>query len=256
MACAGFNWNYLNRDNLINFGDKAGTTLKNTHYNRKELYEGRAHAGFTILELILSLSLTSLLLGLLSTGIFTVANDWTKTSDSLDDSLDETIAILQIERALHGAFPHSYLDEDTLSRLIFFYGEDDELSWVSTVSPQRDKGLMAWQLYSIDDEGVYLKLVPAFSDNPYERLEEAEPRLLLANYTAEFRYLYEEFEDAKEWRDDWIGYEFQSLPLAVHILLTPIDDGDGQFGDLELVARILNFEHRNIRPTAFEGRGL
>ena len=97
--------------------------------------------GFTLIEVILALGLTSLILGLLSTGVFLVADDWNRNSDVLDQSLDEALAILQIDRALHGAFPHSFTNEETLSRQLFFTGEEDYLSWVSTVSPQRSAGL-------------------------------------------------------------------------------------------------------------------
>ena len=59
--------------------------------------------GFTLIEVILALGLTSLILGLLSTGVFVVADDWNRDADVLDQSLDEALAILQIDRALHGA---------------------------------------------------------------------------------------------------------------------------------------------------------
>ena len=93
----------------------------------------RSTAGFTLIEVILALGLTALLLGLLRTGVFIVAGDWNRNSDVLDQSLDEALAILQIDRALHGAFPHSFTNEETLSRQVFFSGDEDYLSWVSTV---------------------------------------------------------------------------------------------------------------------------
>ena len=103
-------------------------------------------SGFTLIEVILALSLTALILGLLSTSVFIVAEDWNRNSDVLDASLDEALAILQIDRALHGAFPHSFTNPETLSRQIYFVGEDDYLSWVSSVSPQRMPGLTTWEM--------------------------------------------------------------------------------------------------------------
>src|SRR6056300_2018034 len=139
-------------------------------------------SGFTLVEVILALALTTLLLGLLSSGVFIVAGDWNRNADVLDESLDEALAVLQIERALHGAFPHSYTNMETLSRQLFFSGESDYLGWVSTVSPQRTPGLTAWELFYVEDEGVYLTLVPAFSDDPSLRLQEAEPMLIFPDY--------------------------------------------------------------------------
>lgn len=213
----------------------------------------RSQQGFTLIEVILSLALTAMLLGLLSTGMYTVMNDWENDTSALDASLDETVAILQLERALQGAFAHSYRNDETLARYVYFNGEDETLSWVSTVSPQRSGGLTAWQLESVDDEGVYLRLAPAMSDNPQSRLEETEPVLLLENYTARFSFLYEELDFSKRWREDWPGEELHMLPLAVHVLLTPLDSARRN-EPLNIIARVRANQHRSLRP-AFTPEG-
>ena len=209
--------------------------------------------GFTLIEVILALGLTSLILGLLSTGVFLVADDWNRNSDVFDQSLDEALAILQIDRSLHGAFPHSFTNEETLSRQLFFTGEEDYLSWVSTVSPQRSAGLTTWELYSVAEEGTYLTLVPAYSDNPRSRLDEAEPTLLFPGYEVEFSYLYEELDENKAWIEEWEAQELLSLPLAVYARFTPVDDEKEL---LEIVARIRNNQHRSIQPNDLEIRDL
>ena len=209
--------------------------------------------GFTLVEIILSLGLTALLLGLLSSGVYIVADDWNRNSDVLDKSLDQALAVLQIDRALHGAFPHSYTNFDTLAREIYFHGEDDYLSFVSAVSPQRSPGLTVWEMYSVADEGVYLSLVPAFSDNPTERLSESEPILVLENYTAEFSYLYQDLNENRLWMDEWFGEEELSLPLAVYVRFIPERDYEDMNEELEIVARIKNNQHRSIRPTTNNG---
>ena len=212
--------------------------------------------GFTLVEIILSLGLTALLLGLLSSGVYIVAEDWNRNSDVLDESLDQALVVLQVDRALHGAFPHSYTNFDTLGREIYFHGEDDYLSFVSTVSPQRNPGLTVWEMYSVEDEGVYLSLVPAFSDNPTERLSESEPTLILEHYSIEFSYLYQDLNESKVWTDEWFGNEQLSLPLAIYVRFIPQDDYEDVNEELELVAAIKANLHRSIRPTTNIGVGL
>ena len=207
------------------------------------------NSGFTLIEVVLAIGLTTLLLGLLSTSVFIVAGDWNRNSNSLDESLDLSLALLQVDRSLHGAFPHSYTNEETLNREIYFTGENDSLSWVSTVSPQRSSGLTAWELFAVTGEGVYLKLAPAFSDNPSLRLNESNPVLLFPRYDLELSYLYEELDQNKVWTDRWEAQDLLSLPLAVYARLVPNIDINDEF---EIIARIRNSEHRSIRPNELE----
>jgi len=211
------------------------------------------NSGFTLVEVMLALTLTTLLLGLLSSGVFIVADDWNRNADALDESLDQALAVLQIDRALHGAFPHSYTDLETLSRQLFFSGGSDYLGWVSTVSPQRTPGLTAWELFNVEDEGVYLTLVPAFSDDPSLRLREAEPILLLSGYHIEFSYLYEELDENRLWSEGWDAEELLSLPLAVYVRLEPYDEDEEV---LEVLARVRNNLHRSIQPNTAGQRAL
>jgi general secretion pathway protein J len=236
----GCNWNYQ------------GNGIVDTRHGKIRPFMSHSAQGFTLVEVILALALTATLLGLLSTGVYVVGRDWNSNADRLDRNLDEALSILQIDRALHGAFPHGFIDPETSTRYVYFVGEDDYLSWVSTVSPQRQPGLMAWELFS-DDQGVHLSLAPAYSDSPGERLERAEPQLILPGYEAGFSFLYQELDESRQWRDDWLGEEMQSLPLAVHVRFTPLDDQSGTLQELEVVARIASNQHRNLRPSLFQG---
>lgn len=199
-----------------------------------------------------ALALTALLLTLLSTGMYVVARDWNDESDRLDTALDESLAILQLERALLAAFPHSFNSIETLLREIYFEGEDDRLRWVSTVSPQRTPGLTAWSLEGITGEGVGVRIAPAFSDDPSARLDAAEVRLLLPNYDLEISYLREPNALTREWTDEWFGSEQAALPLAVRILFRATER---ERSDYEIVAPIKAWRHRSIMPLSL-GAGL
>ncbi len=210
------------------------------------MYANKRRAnGFTLIEIIFALSLTTLLLGLLSTGVYIVAEDWNRNADVLDATLDEALAVLQVDRALHGALAHSYTNLQTLSRQLFFVGEEDELSFVSTVSPQREPGLTAWRLSNVRDEGVYVTLAPAFADNPQQRLDNSEGSLLLPDYSVSFAYLYESSLNVREWSDEWSGEELLQLPFAVYVRFEPFSDEQEL---LEVIAPIRAYQHRQITP--------
>jgi len=184
--------------------------------------------------------------------MYVVARDWNDESDRLDTALDESLVILQLERALLAAFPHSFNSIETLLREIYFEGEDDRLRWVSTVSPQRTPGLTAWSLEGITGEGVGVRIAPAFSDDPSARLDAAEVRLLLPNYDLEISYLREPNALTREWTDDWFGSEQAALPLAVRILFRATER---ERSDYEIVAPIKAWRHRSIMPLSL-GAGL
>jgi general secretion pathway protein J len=205
--------------------------------------------GFTLLEIVIAMTLTAMLLGMLSAGLYSVVNDWKRETSSLDSGLDQALSVLQLDRALQAAFPHTYVDPERLARFVYFEGEEDRVRFVSTVSPQRESAMMAWQLTSSRDDGVQLTLTPAFSDNPNARLDELTPVALLPHYTAELRYLVQKNSDTKEWLDKWDGSERQSLPIAVHIKFTPIDSNSKDKEQvLEIVAPIRGWRNPEIEP--------
>ena len=212
----------------------------------------KTQQGFTLIEVLLALALTALLLTLLSTGMYVVARDWNDNTERLDARLDESLAILQIERALIAAFPHSFNSTETLLREVYFDGEDDRLRWVSTVSPQRLAGLTAWSIDAVSGEGIGVQTAPAFSDDPGARLDNVETRIILPGYDLEISYLREPNALTREWTDEWLGNEQGALPLAVHILFRATG-AEGR--DYDLIAPIKAWRHRSIMPNSL-GAGL
>ena len=203
--------------------------------------------GFTLVEVLLSLSLTTLLLSLLSGGMFIASGEWSRSSENLGLQIDQNLSLLQFERALRGAFPHSYANSESLAREIFFSGESDSISWVSTVSPQREPGLTAWRLYNDSSLGIMLQLAPAFSDNPQLRLDEAEPTIVLPNYRLQVRYLTPAGDRQMEWSTVWYGSELMSLPSAVHLEVTPANSRANR-GRAELLTSLRSNNHRSLQP--------
>jgi len=206
------------------------------------------NAGFTLLELLIALALSALLLLTLAIGVNLVLKDWERTDSYLDERLDKTLILLQIERALSSAFPHIYRDTKENKTYVFFEGKEDQVKWVSTVSPNRKYGLTAWQLLPSEEEkGLEIRTVPAFTDDPSERLDETENKtLVFENYRVYFEYLYVEPKknDEGEWFDEWSAEETQGLPQAVRMRLEKEDEPKRYF---EIIAPIFANEHARIR---------
>ncbi|HEW97343.1 MAG: hypothetical protein DRR16_21460 [Candidatus Parabeggiatoa sp. nov. 3] len=207
--------------------------------------------GFTLLELLIALTLSTLVMLTLAIGMNIVFKEWNRSSNRLDDSLKKVLVLLQIERALEGAFPHTYKDSDENKHYIFFEGEEEQLTWVSTVSPGRQAGLTAWQLLPDEKEkGVQIRIVPAFASDPTERLEEnATMVTALEGYQATFEYLYvdDKIEEDTKWVKEWSAKKLQALPHAIRVRLENDIEGEDS---LEIVATIMAHHHQEpkFRP--------
>lgn len=205
----------------------------------------KSYTGFTLLELLIALTLSTLVMLMLTLGMHTVLQEWSRSSNRLDESLDKVLTLLQIERALQGAFPHLYYDRDEKKQKIFFKGEEEKIAWVSTVSPGRKPGLTAWQINPNDEEegGIEIRITRAFASDPTERLEERAITITaLEGYKAEFEYLYvdEKIEEDTKWLAEWDGEKLQSLPHAVRLFL---ESENGNVENLEIIAVIQAHQH-------------
>jgi general secretion pathway protein J len=203
--------------------------------------------GFTLLELLIALTLSALIMLMLAMGMNMVLKEWTRSSNRLDESLDKVLVLLQIERSLEGAFPHTYWDRDENKKYIFFEGEEEKIAWISTLSPGRQPGFTVWQLLPSEKEtGVEIRIVPALAGDPTERLEEhATAITALEGYQAYFEYLYvdDKFEEDTKWLKEWSAKELQRLPNAVRVRLESEAEQS-----LEIVAVIQAYQHERIPP--------
>lgn len=203
----------------------------------------RRAAGFTLLELLLAISLAALLLTLLSAGFRSVIREWVREESGLSRLLDQSLLLRQIEQALTGAWPHLY-EKD----LIFFVGREDAMAWVSTVSPDQSAGLTCWRLQGEPGGGVRLTASPALTGDPLSRLTEPEQETEPAFFTDHnLRLAY--LAPAKpgeepQWLPEWNGEEMRSLPLAVHLRLEA-DNGNARESH-ELIVPIPAREHPRI----------
>jgi len=211
----------------------------------------KSHTGFTLLELLIALTLSTLVMLLLALGMHTVLKEWSRSSNRLEESLDKVLVLLQIERALEGAFPHLYYDSDEKEQHIFFQGEEEKIAWVSMVSLGRQPGLTAWQINPNDEEegGIEIRIARAFVSDPTEQLEEhTTPIPELAGYKTYFEYLYvdEKIEEDTKWLTEWDGEKRRSLPHAVRLSLESENDDVGD--SLEIIAVIQAYQHQTIKP--------
>ena len=200
-------------------------SLSHYHYNK----------GFTLLELLISVSLSVLLMMLLVLALNSISRDWQKQGHQLDHKLDKSLLLLQLEKAFIGTFPYEYKETLLDKKKLFFSGTSTEIQWISTVSPDRSKGLTLWHLKAEGSSGFTLSALAAYPGSLKKQLEaynKAHPELsyYFADYTMSISYLAEDKQEKKQWLTAWDAAQQKKLPLGIRISLQPELNNEGSAG--------------------------
>ncbi len=205
----------------------------------------RAHQGFTLLELLIAVSLSAILMTVLTVGLNQITRDWEKSNVRLEQKLDESLLLLQIENALLGSYPYFFKENNLARAQLFFSGSEHELSWVSTVSPDRSAGLVLWHLQQAEQGGLKLIVQPAYPGDLQQQIEQTRTQqgkssIYFADYKIAFSYLHEGNKKIKQWSKTWMAKEKNKLPLGVRIVLQHRDDkeADNMHSHYEIFAFI------------------
>jgi len=204
--------------------------------------------GFTLLEVLIAISLSAVLMVVLSAGFYQITNRWEQQDVVLDQRLDESMILMELEKAILGAFPYTYQNKQ-FKRFIFFDGKSDSVRWISTMSPAYDNQAMIWWLQAKSEGGLSLQVTPALTGDPEEVLNKikTEPTEVLDGFKIHFEYLKIDKKKHKTWKKQWSGKKRQSLPFAMRITLEEISENEDK-RQLELVSMIPAYLHQAINP--------
>ena len=184
----------------------------------------RDHTGYTVVEILVALSLTGLVLGVLYGSYSTVVGSTRNYRRVSDTYQSARVVLTNLGRELTGAYQPAMIEE----RLMFQGKEEwfqgrrlDRLSFVTTTSArgaEEETGYDAFELSYFagygNQEGLLLaRRAPFF--NPEEPFEAGEERIIAEN----LRSLAFEFYDGLEWKEEWNPEEEKRLPLAVRITI-------------------------------------
>ncbi len=175
-----------------------------------------------MLELLIAVSLSAVLMTVLVVGLNGITRDWGKTGNKLDNSIDDSLLLLQLEKAIMGTYPYLSRESSVAEEQLFFNGSKMELSWVSTVSPARNSSLNLWHLAADENNGFKLNVLPLSSGDLNKQLEKAqsaekEPIRYFKDYKVSLHYLVETTNQHKEWKTSWSGKDEEKFPLGVKI---------------------------------------
>jgi general secretion pathway protein J len=186
--------------------------------------------GFTLIELVLALSIVAMMLVILFSGLRVSIRSWQRGEERAN-ALEHARSIEQlVQQTLAGVYPfQGQLDQNTAAQILF-KGEADRVSFATLSSPFPLGQPIAFTAITLSMEAgstsaglaIRQKALPNF--DPFE---EVKPILIDSSITAvRFRYLRD--PDAGTWEDTWDGLEERATPRAIEVTLTTVVNGQIQ----------------------------
>ena len=188
----------------------------------------RRHAerGFTLIELVLALSIVAIMITLLSGGLRVGLRAWQRGEERAGVLQHARSMTQLLQEALSGTYTYrGQADKDnTQNQVVLFQGEAGRVSFVTVSPPMPLLAAIPFVAVTLSMDGgkapglaIREKALPNF--NPFEAVA---PSAVDPSITAiRFRYL----RDEGAWEDEWDGPVERIVPRAVEVTLTAMTNG-------------------------------
>jgi general secretion pathway protein J len=184
-------------------------------------------SGFTLIEVLIAMTLLSVMVALLFGSMKLCADSWQKGETKIADVNSTAVVYQFFQHHLTTAIPlwDDFSDEN---RTLSFQGHQQSLQFVSAFPASAKKSGL--QLFSLklmdDDEGKYLQvsIKPFFPIGKGEEWQDEEVTLL--NHVSDFSVSYfaiDEMQPEGTWQDEWVNME--AMPRLVKIKIA-LDNGN------------------------------
>jgi general secretion pathway protein J len=171
--------------------------------------------GFTLLEVLLALSIVAVLMVIVSGGLRIGLTAWQRGEERAAKLDRDRSLLVLLEGALAGAFPYRVTPGDAEEPRLLFDGQSDHLTFATLSPPLPTAVPAAFSVVSLAAEPAGLTLRQQILPSPVP-LDRVPPMLVDARTSGiRFRYLGEE----NAWEDTWDLAQEDSLPRAVEITL-------------------------------------
>jgi len=177
--------------------------------------------GFTLVELVLALTIVALMLTVLFSSVRAGIRAWQRGEERAE-MLEHARSMSQlVELALGGAYAYQGKTDQNSPLQILFQGDEDKLSFVTTSPPIPRSIPVAFTAVSFamgagPAPGLVIreKVMPNF--DPFEQVnpDVVDPTVL----RIAFRYLRD--ADSDTWEKSWSGADEKMLPRAIEITMT------------------------------------
>ena len=207
--------------------------------------------GFTLLELILSISILSLVLVIVYTTLSMGSRVWEKGERDIENLQRKRVVMNLLSREIKSIFPYKVTPSQLDTHKVFyaFEGKNDTISFVSAVPLRGGKGGLSWLTFWVEEDMglVVVERDALRSDIFRERdtIDKDEIEVLDQEVT-EIQFSYYKLKRGKsegegegEWKEKWDAEKEGTLPHAVKVELTFKEKGRGKDAEEEFYKREL-----------------
>ena len=183
----------------------------------------RLAAGFTLLELMISLTIFSLIIVAVYAALNIGAESAVRGTARALDNQRARAALSLLTRQLKSAYPLTLQDEG--ETFVYFFGGPQELSFISGDGRAEAGGLSKITYFLREEDGrVSLWVRTTAPVLPVDLIDDVEGGVVqeaqLLSQVEELSWGYfgqvqTEEEGTEEWTDEWDGQEYRRLPRAI-----------------------------------------
>ncbi len=193
--------------------------------------------GFTLLELLISITLSVIVLAILFAGMRLSYKSQEKGKER--EEISQRIRILgdRITWLLRGAYP--YIITRPEGKKVFFMGKSDTIGFVTTsventAEGPEDRAGLKWVSLSVDSSGLKLREAVYFLEDVFEDTVGKTYIIDPAVQKIDFEYLDSPDQDIEAiWETEWEPSEKNYLPSAVKVrIVFKYNDKDIRMPDL------------------------
>jgi len=207
---------------------------------------GKNKAGFTLIEIMLAVSILAMVIATIFTSLRIGINAWEKGESKIEAFQTKRAVNALLFREIKSTYPYTITpgELDKHKKYNAFFGESDSLKFVSYASTTgRSTGLSLIEIWSEKDEGLFIgereALVSNLSDLNDIDLRDEDTAVSACKEIKEigFRYFERERSDEEgEWLNSWDPEDKKErLPLFVEVLLVYTDDNDEEVEELLII---------------------
>jgi general secretion pathway protein J len=183
----------------------------------------RSQHGFTLVELLLALTIVGALMAIAFGGLRVAVASWQRGEDRAETHQHVRSVALTLARALSATYPYRASRSLAPEPVVLFAGTERRVEFVTQTAPFPFAIPIAFSavVFSFDDggDGLVVSQRPLPNQEPFEKAEVVyrDPTVI----SLKLAYM----DDTGGWKDTWDGAEARATPRAVKLAVTTTLNG-------------------------------